>query len=131
MILCLDQQYKLVSYNGHVLLGRNNAIFWVFTQIKDGLYTIVDIQNMRFLSMNLLTKTVITLPYLPCSSTTQFSVQRLPNRIYWVISTVLDNVTYVFSQLSFNPISTPIDVYVPSFYEKWTIILGRSKTFIV
>jgi len=110
--------------------GKNSeADLWIFLKsTTENTYSIMDFVNRKFVYLNYTTRTVYTLPFTPCSPTTQYSVQKLNNSIYWVISTIAANVTYVFtSSIAGNPITTTIDTYAPNLNEKHVITLAGSN----
>jgi len=104
---------------------------WAFLQNKiydEKTFVIVDVTNVRFLSMNLATKMTNTQPFVPCFPATTYSIVKPNNDTYWAIFTRMFNVTYVLSaSMVFKPITTSINTYVPNFYEKCSIIPSGCK----
>jgi len=115
IVLCNDQLYRVVFFDGVILTGKNDAKLWVFIPIKNivNAYTVVDFLNHRFLSVNYLTKNAYSLPITSCCNMTYYSVVKQKDNS-WIISTVIDNVTYALSSYAnFISISSPINTYVP------------------
>jgi len=117
-------------YDGRSMHGKNSdADLWIFLKsTTENTYSIIDFVNRKFVYQNYTTRTVYTLPFTSCSPTTQYSVQKLNNSIYWIISTIKANITYVLiSATAFNPITTTIDAYAPNSNEKYVITLAGSN----
>jgi len=127
--ICQDQLYKVAFYDGGFLGSKNNAQLWLFlrTQAVKNTYALVDFLNRRFMAINHWTKTAYSLPLTSCYNLTQYTISKQGYNT-WIITTEIAHSTYILSSsLSFNPIFTSIDVYIPNFNQKCAITLAASN----